>query len=135
MCFYNLFHLIVITETKLDSLDDITVPGFRLYTKKQTFKKKIIRWCRCINKWYNWYIRRRIRYQSTRHWLKIKNHIKNKDLIWCLAYVPPEKSVYSNISIFTEIEDQLNSLRADNCNLEFCLLVTWTPEQAFLVIL
>ena len=34
----------------------------------------------------------------------------------------PEKSVYSNISIFTEIEDQLNGLRSDNCNLEFCLL-------------
>ena len=40
----------------------------------------------------------------------------------CLAYIPPEKSVYSNISIFTEIEDQLNGLRSDNCNLEFCLL-------------
>ena len=39
-------------------------------------------------------------------WLKITNHLTNKDLILCPVYVPPKKSVYSNISIFTEIEDQ-----------------------------
>ena len=39
-----------------------------------------------------------------------------------MAYIPPEKSVYSNISIFTDIEDELNNLRSKNSNLEFCLL-------------
>ena len=50
--FLQTFDIIVITETKLDSLDDITVPGFRLYTKNRLLIK-IIKWCRCIIKRYN----------------------------------------------------------------------------------
>ena len=38
--FIQNFDIIVMTETKLDSLGDITVPGFRLYTKTQFFLKK-----------------------------------------------------------------------------------------------
>ena len=30
----------MMTDTKIDSLDDIAVPGFRLYTKNRVFKKK-----------------------------------------------------------------------------------------------
>ena len=121
--FLQTFDIIVITETKLDSLDDITVPGFRLYTKNRLLKKKSSGGVAAlISDTIDISVEELDINQQDTLWLNIKNQIKNKDLILCLAYVPPEKSVYSNISIFTEIEDQLNGLLADNCNLEFCLL-------------
>ena len=48
--FIQNFDIIVMTETKLDSLDDITVPGFRLYTKNRVFFKESVRLYRCTSK-------------------------------------------------------------------------------------
>ena len=61
-------------------------------------------------------------------WLKLKSNLNEKYLALYLAYIPPEKSVYSNISIFTDIEDALDNLRSKNNNLQF--LMTSMLEQA-----
>ena len=109
--------------TKLDSLDDIAVPGFRLYTKNRVFKKKASGGIAAlVSDRINKYIEELEIKQQDTVWLKLKGNFNKKDLLLCLACIPPEKSVYSNISIFTDIEDELNNLRSKNSHLEFCLL-------------
>ena len=47
--YINKFAIIILTETKLDNLDDISVPGFHLMNKKKKAQEESFGWCRCAD--------------------------------------------------------------------------------------
>ena len=114
----------MMTETKLDEIDDLTFPGFKLITKKRKFKKRASGGVAIL-------IREELESiisvlglnveQQDSIWLKFKSDLKN-DLILCVIYIPPENSAYSKISMFDNLEEIITDLRIKYNNIDVCIM-------------
>ena len=77
------------TETKLDDIDDLTFPGFKLIAKNRKHKKRASGGVTVL-------IREELEpiisvlkvEQQDSIWVKLESDLKN-DLILCLIYIPP----------------------------------------------
>ena len=120
--FLNKHDIIMMTETKLDEIDDLTFPGFKLITKNRKFKKRVSGGVAIL-------IREELEYiisvlnveQQDSIWLKFKSDLKN-DLILCVIYIPPENSAYSKISMFDNLEEIITDLRIKYNNIDVCIM-------------
>ena len=110
------------TETKLDELDQIAFPGFKLITKNRLFKRKASGGVAAL---ISEKVQSRVSLinntQQDSLWLKFKGNNDQRDMVLCLIYVPPENSNYSNISIFDNIEDNFIDLKSKNEDFDICI--------------
>ena len=120
--FLNKHDIIMLTETKLDNIDDLTFPGFKLITKNRKHKKRASGGVAVL-------IREELEpiisvlkvEQQDSIWLKFESGLKN-DLILCLIYILPENSVYSKISMFDNLEEIITVLRIKYNNIDVCII-------------
>ena len=122
--FYNFINnhdVILMTETKLDELDQIAFPGFKLITKNRLFKRKTSGGLAAL---ISAKVQSRVSLitntQQDSLWLKYKGNNDQRDMVLCLIYVSPENSNYSNISIIDDIEDNFIDLTS-NEDLDICI--------------
>ena len=112
------------TETKLDEIDGLTFPGFKLITKNRKFKKRASGGVAIL-------IREELESiisvlnveQQDSIWQKIKSDFKN-DFILCVIYISPENSAYSKISMFDNLEEIITDLCIKYNNIDVCIWVT-----------
>ena len=120
--FINNYDVILMTETKLDELDQIAFPGFKLITKNRLFKRKASGGVAAL---ISEKVQSRVSLinntQQDSLWLKYKGNNDQRNMVLCLIYVPPENSNYSNISIFDEIEDNFIDLKSKNEDFDICI--------------
>ena len=100
-------------ESKFDDIDVILIPGFKLVSKNRLFNRKASGGVAALvsEKISNNVINLNVKQQDS-IWLKYKCGNEVNDMIICLAYIPPEDSIYSKMFIFNEIDEHINDLQA-----------------------
>ena len=121
--YINKVDIILLTETKLDTLNSISVPGFHLLNKNRKHKKRASGGIAVFisDELVNYVCELNVG-QVDSIWLKMNDINNGHDLIICLVYIPPANSPYARINIFDEIEDTLIDFRARYVNAGFCIM-------------
>ena len=93
---FEKYDIILLTESKMGDLDDILIPGFKLFTKNRLFKRKAAGGVAALvsEKISNNVTNLNAKQQDS-IWLKYKCGNEINDMIICLAYISPENSIYS----------------------------------------
>lgn len=111
------------TETKLDDIDDINVAGFQVICKNRKGARKASGGIAVL-----------VKTEIAQHietfnpddpdvlWLKVKQPYVGKETAFCLTYIPPENSRYTDPTIFERIEECATEYLGDNENSELCVL-------------
>ena len=103
--FIQKYKLIFLTETKLDELDDIDVPNYKIFTNNWTIKKRASGGVAILvhNSLSDYVTVLDTDIKST-IWIRLNKNICQIPIVFGLIYNPPENSPYADISIFDQIE-------------------------------
>ena len=120
--FISLYDVICLTETKIDKYDVINVDGFSLLPSvvRQNCKSRSGGICVLVRNCYYKYVQINDQITCPSHcvlWFTIDDKLLFEKTLFGVVYIPPENSLYSNIDMFTEIEDIIV-----DTNLQVCLL-------------
>ncbi|CAG2251519.1 unnamed protein product [Mytilus edulis] len=120
--FISLYDVICLTETKIDKYDVIDVDGFSLLPSvvRQNCKSRSGGICVLVRNCYYKYVQINDQITCPSHcvlWFTIDDKLLFEKTLFGVVYIPPENSLYSNIDMFTEIEDIIV-----DTNLQVCLL-------------
>ena len=110
--FVNKYDIIGFQETKLDSLDTVTLDNFNLHFKnrKQFMKRKSGGICLAVKKSINRFVTVLETNSKLVLWFVVSKLLtKSEDILYGVVYVPPENSVFSIDDPFEEIQNELNS--------------------------
>lgn len=129
------YDLIFLTETKLDDLDEININGFDIIYKNRKGAKRasggiavLINNQNEISNHFEIFNKD----DSDIIWLKIKESYVGKELAFCLTYVPPENSRYTDVSIFDRIEESVTDYLGQNEDNEVCVLGDFNARTGLL---
>lgn len=119
--FISNYDYICLTETKLDSIDALLFDDFDIFSK---CRKK----CRASSGGVALLSRKNMTKLVTIHqsdddfslWFTLNDQMGHSIALFCIAYIPPENTKYSNIDMFDMLENQLLAFNEFNSN--FCLL-------------
>lgn len=108
------FDVIILTETKLDEVDILEIPGYKIFRKDRKVCSVRASGGVCIM------VRNEIAdhcvliQSESKHsvWCKVNKDILNidKDLICGACYIPPENSRFSSLALFDELEAEILAL-------------------------
>ncbi|MCW4346540.1 MAG: reverse transcriptase domain-containing protein [Candidatus Thiodiazotropha endolucinida] len=128
--FVTNYDFLGLQETKTDSLDNIDLPGFKLFLKHRktisrsksggiglAYKAKFEKFIRIIDS------------DSTLVlWFVLSKHLtRTKDLLCGIIYIPPENSAYANVDPYFEIAEELSSF--ENMYSDFLLFGDWNSRS------
>ena len=121
--FIQKYKLIFLTETKLDELDDIDVPNYKIFTNNRTIKKRASGGVAILvhNSLSDYITALDTDIKST-IWIRLNKNICQIPIVFGLIYNPPENSPYADISIFDQIENYFVDIISLNSNAGICLL-------------
>lgn len=120
--FANKFDIVCLTETKLDELDCVNLPDYRLLRKDRKKKRRASGGVAILVKEN---IVHRIQILNTEVddtlWFTVTNIGLEKDVLFGLVYIPPQNSPYADINVFEQLENViLNKNNIDD--LSVCIL-------------
>ena len=112
-----------LTETKLDELDDIDVPNYKIFTNNRTIKKRASGGVAILvhNSLSDYITVLDTDIKST-IWIRLNKNICQIPIVFGLIYNPPENSPYADISIYDQIENYIVDIVSLNSNAGICLL-------------
>ena len=121
--FIQKYKLIFPTETKLDELDDIDVPNYKIFTNNRTIKKRASGGVAILvhNSLSDYITVLDTDIKST-IWIRLNKNICQIPIVFGLIYNPPENSPYADISIYDQIENYIVDIISLNSNAGICLL-------------
>ena len=121
--FIQQYKLIFLTETKLDELDDITIPNYKIFTNNRKIKKRASGGVATL-----------VHNSITDHvtvldtdinstmWIRLDKRLCQIPIVFGLVYNPPDNSPYADISIFDQIENTIIDIKFQNSKTGICLL-------------
>ena len=118
--FIQKYKLICLTETKLDELDDVTVPNYKIFTTNRKIKRRASGGVAVLvhNSLSDYTTVLDTDIKST-IWIRLDKSIL---IVFGLIYNPPENSPYADISFFYQIENTIVDIISQNSNAGICLL-------------
>ena len=118
--FFQQYKLIFLTETKLDELDDITIPNYKIFTNNRKIKKRASGGVATL-----------VHNSITDHvtvldtdinstmWIRLDKRLCQIPIVFGLVYNPPDNSPYADISIFDQIENTIIDIKSQNSKTGF----------------
>ena len=123
--FIQQYKLIFLTETKLDELDDITIPNYKIFTSTRKIKKRASGGVATLvpNSITDYVTVLDTDIKSTM-WIRLDKRLCQIPIVFGLVYNPPDNSPYADISIFDQIENTIGliDIKSQNSKTGICLL-------------
>ena len=121
--FIQKYKLIFLTKTKLDELDDVTVPNYKIFTNNRKIKRRASGGVAVLvhNSLSDYITVLDTDIKST-IWIRLDKSICQIPIVFGLIYNPPENSPYADISIFDQIENTIVDIISQNSNAGISLL-------------
>ena len=113
--FIQQYKLIFLPETKLDELDYITNPNYKIFTNNRKIKKRASGGVATL-----------VHNSITDHvtvldtdinstmWIRLDKRLCQIPIVFGLVYNPPDNSPYADISIFDQIENTIIDIKSQN---------------------
>ena len=114
------YDIVLLTETKLDEMDSIVIPGFNIFTKNRKLKKrKSGGVALLLNNKSNSAVEIIDSDIKETLWFRLKEHNTKEDNVFIVIYNPPQDSRYADPDIFSYIENHVVHL-SKNPKTKFC---------------
>ena len=120
--FLALYHIVCPTETKLDQYDDVSLDGYKLLplVNRLNCKSKSGGICVFVRDKLYKYVHVDDTFSSPSRcvfWFSVDSqlYLLFTKTLFGVVYIPPENSLYSNIEMFSEIENFLLNIDCDYC--------------------
>ena len=119
--FITAYDIICLTETKLDQYDEVDIlEGFTLLStvNREFCKAKSGGICIFVRENLCKYVSVKNQFTGSSHctlWFEIDDRLLFNETLFGVIYIPPENSLYSDISMFDDIEDVLINVDSQVC--------------------